>query len=543
MRFTYSSYPIVVRLERLVVPAFFGLLLLLGIALHRDYGISWDELTDRQNGQINLKYVGQLVAPDLARRAASYNDIPALKGHTDNDHGVLFEMLSSGVGLLLPHGDSVAHYHARHLLIFLFFWVGCLAIYGLAKLRFQSWQWGLLAAVCLVLSPRFFAEAFFNGKDIVFMALFTLAMYTLVRFLHRPTAGRMLLHALATAAAIDVRMPGLLLVGYTLLLLLMGSYQSSPTLPVRRWLLFGLVYLVATAAFVVVGWPYLWEAPINHFLAAYQGLSSYAATARVRNLYFGHWFVHSTPWHYVPVWIVITTPVPYLIAAVTGLIVSLRRLGMARLPVFERQFDLLVLLWLPGALSYIIARHILLYNAWRLVYFVYPALLLLAVQGAYQLTVAARRRHRLRYAARGLLAAGSVGLLSTLLTMIQMHPQEQVYFSFLPPRITERLFDRDYWGLSYYQGLQWLLAHDASPALTVSTPATPPLFGNALLFSPVERARVHYLPQPTEAQYFITNYRHHPQPYPDSVGREIYTVCADGLKILSIFERLPNKPR
>ena len=538
MRFSRSFLTV----PNLVVGGFFGLLLLLGLALHRDYGVSWDELTDRQNGQVNLKYIGQLLAPRLASQEPTYQAIPPLKGYGDNDHGVLFEIVAAGVGLLLPRGDSVAHYHARHLLIFLSFWVGCLALYGLAKLRFQSWRWGLVAAGCLVVSPRFFAEAFFNGKDIVFMALFTLAMYTLARWLRRPTPGRLLLHALATAAAIDVRLLGLLLMGYTLGLLALRAYPFS-AVSLKNSLLFSFGYLLVTAIFVVVGWPYLWEAPVTNFLAAYQSVSSYAALSQVRNLYFGRLFAHGNPWHYAPVWIIITTPLPYLAAAGIGLGTSLRQLWQRQPPLFARQLDLLVLLWLLGTLGSIIGRQFLLYNGWRLLYFVYPGLLLLAVGGAHALVATARRRGVLRYAALGLLVAGSVGLGSTVLTMMRMHPHENVYFSFLPARTAERLFDRDYWGLAYYQGLQWLLAHDGRPVLTVATPATPPLFSNELLLPPAERARLRYVPQRARARYFITNYRRHPQPYADSVGREIYTIRADGLKILSIFEQCPAEDR
>ena len=61
----------------LVVGGFFGLLLLLGIALHRDYGVSWDESENRENGAVNLKYVAQRLAPQLARQRSSYATIPA----------------------------------------------------------------------------------------------------------------------------------------------------------------------------------------------------------------------------------------------------------------------------------------------------------------------------------------------------------------------------------------------------------------------------------------------------------------------------------
>jgi hypothetical protein len=68
-----------------------------------------------------------------------------------------------------------------------------------------------LGAALLVFSPRIFAEAFHNYKDLVFMNLFAVGAYTLTRLLRRPTAKRAAVHALVTALATDVRIMGLLL--------------------------------------------------------------------------------------------------------------------------------------------------------------------------------------------------------------------------------------------------------------------------------------------------------------------------------------------
>lgn len=69
----------------------------------------------------------------------------------------------------------------RYRFVFLVFVAGVVALYGLGRLRFRSRGWALL-----VLSPRFAAEAFYNGRDVSFMALFTVAMLTLAMLARRP---------------------------------------------------------------------------------------------------------------------------------------------------------------------------------------------------------------------------------------------------------------------------------------------------------------------------------------------------------------------
>jgi hypothetical protein len=85
------------------------------------------------------------------------------------------------------------------------------ALYQLARRRFGDWRLGLLGALLLVLSPRLFAEFFYNDKDVVFMAFFVIATNTSVAFVARPSWRRAAWHALACAFAIDARIMGVLL--------------------------------------------------------------------------------------------------------------------------------------------------------------------------------------------------------------------------------------------------------------------------------------------------------------------------------------------
>jgi hypothetical protein len=120
--------------------------------------------------------------------------------------------------------------------------------------------------------------------------------------------------------------------------------------------------------------------------------------------------------------------------------------------------------------------------------------------------------------------------------MAKLHPYEHLYFSVLSPQAAERLMERDYWALSFREGLEWILTHDTSPQITIRSFNHYPLYSNTLILSPADRARIQYLPT-KEARYFLTNYRWHPQPFLDSMGTEVHVVRAGDVKILSVFRR------
>ena len=530
------------RYRSWIVTAFFGLLVSVGVWLHRDYGVSADEPNNHLNGLVQVKYVAELVAPALVRRQAAAAYTPDIRAFADADHGPAFEIPLALLSFVFTRGDAQAFYWLRHLCNFLVFVAGTYALFRLAAWRLRSWRWGLVAAGLLVLSPRFFAEAFYNGKDIIFLALFTLSIFSLVQLARRPTVGRALLHALSTALAIDIRLQGLLLMLFSLLLLA-GTSTSR-----RAFWQIGGLYVVATLCLSFLGWPYLWAHSLPELWQAAARVSRYPWAGSV--LYLGHVYqlpAGRLPWHYIAGWILVTTPVFYTLAAGVGGVLSLRTLLKKRDYALPDYFDLLVLLWLLAPLVFVAVRHSTVYNGWRHLYFVYPAVLLLAVRAMRALWRVGQSPSRFRFMARMALLLGLLEAGRTLRYLVVAHPFQYAYFSFLPAAAAERLFEVDYWGLSYLQGLRWVVDHDSSPQITISGNAGY-IDNNLLLLAPTERARLRYVgnPQaaegPTNAKYFLSAYyyyggRH--QHYPDSLGREVHTFRANGLRVMSVFRR-PN---
>jgi hypothetical protein len=533
--------------RRSVTGVFFGVLLAVGLLLTRDYGVSWDEPNNHLNGLVNLKYVASLIfSAEQMQQFPAAATTPDIHNFPDAHHGPVFEISAILLSYLFTDHNSRSYYLMRHSLVFSVFVLGAWALYQIGTHRFRDWRWGLLGAGLLVLSPRFFAEASYNGKDIVYMAFFALAMLTLLRLLARPTWGRAVLHGLATALVVDVRVQGLQLLLFTALGLLLEACfnNTNNTLPLRRlWQLVG-IYAGTVAVGVVAGWPYLWAWSVPELL----GVASHAVRYPwgFTNFYLSQQLLAiQLPWHYIPVWMLVTIPVPYSLSAVVGLAAGVRScwlhgLGRYLRTVAGRQ-DVLLTLWLLAPLAVVTTTHVVVYEGWRHLYYIYPALLLWAVRGCQVLVRQARHRGRRRMVARVMLGMATFETAHTVVRMVQMHPHANVYFSFLPGPTAERLFERDYWCLAYRQGLEWVLAHDPTPAVTVNVFWHYPLHNNTLILKPEQRARLRYTPDST-ARYYLAGYRWHPQSYLDSLGTEVHVIRAGGVKVLSVFRQEPGKP-
>ena len=526
--------------RRAATTLFFSGLILLGIWLHRDYGIGWDERTDREAGFSTLQYVTQRLAPGLVA-AEHFTGMHDLLTDVNADYGPALQLPIACLEVaFFPH-DSRGAALLRHLLCFGTFVLGTWAVFRLGCDRFASWRWGLAGAAILTLSPRIFAEAFYNTKDLGFLNLFALAVLTLTRLLRRPTLGRALLHALATALATDVRIMGILLPALT------GAFGVLELLyrPARRPQLVRALacYFLAFFPLVVLFWPYLWEAPLTRFWACFGSFRRFRQTLNV--FYLGQMVsCQRLPWHYLSVWLLATTPVAYTVLFVAGAGGALRGLltrPVAWLRQAAHRRDLLFGVWLLGPLVLVVAIQSVLYDGWRHVYFIYPAFVLLAVRGlragvlAWQAAPPASTTRRLGLVA-GLLLA--LGVAHTVFRQVSDHPYQYVYFSFLPGPVAGQLFERDYWGVSGHDGLAWVLAHDRRATIAISDtfPHKDLLSNNARLLSASDQARLRFVPH-RQADYFIGLYRWHPAPYDASFGTPVHEIRVAGLPILTVFRR------
>ncbi len=527
-------------LRRLTTAVFFGSLILVGLLLHRGYGIGWDEPADRESGFISLRYVAKILAPSVLEQG-HFTNLPELATYQEADHGVAFQLPMAVMEIIFFRHDIQGAYWMRHLLCFAVFVLGVWAVYRLGTERFGSWRWGLVGAALLVLSPRIFGEAFYNHKDVVFMSLFALGVFTLLQFLRRPSLRWALVHALVTALAVDVRIMGLYLGALTGVAMLLEMRAR----PLRRPAILRTfsVYVLTAGLLVVLFWPYLWEAPVQRLWACFRSFRHFRMDIPV--FYLGKMLTSEhLPWHYLSVWLLVTTPVVYTVLFVGGagaVLTKLFRTPAALLGRVAGRRDLLFGAWFLGPLVIIVAVNSVVYDGWRHVYFIYPAFLLLAVRGL-RMGVLAWRATAPSSAGRRLgLAAGTLLVLGTGHTAIRQaaeYPYQYAYFSFLPGPAAGQLFERDYWGISGINGLEWLLAHDRRAPIAISdTSYCESLVGNnLLLLSPAGRARVR-LVHHSQARYFFGFYRWHPAPYDASYGTPIHEIRAGGLPILTVFRR------
>jgi len=512
----YKNYKIIVIL-------FFLVFLFIGIKIYTDYGVSWDEGTNRKNGLLSFNYI--------------FKGDDSLLTYKDRDYGIAFELLLIFIEKIFRLDDHRDIFLMRHLCTFLMFYTGVYFFYLLCKYHFDSWKIGLLGSLFLILSPRIFAHSFYNSKDLAFLSMFIIGIYTLVKYLDKKTLLRSTFHALTCAILIDIRIVGILVPGLTLLFVCIDSLKSrSIKENNKKTIKSFLLYIFLLMFFTILFWPWLWKNPLN-FIEAFKNMGNFRWDSHV--LYLGN-YVKSTnlPWHYIPIWIIITTPLFYVFISFVGLYSTIKSKFKSPLNFsnIRKRDDLIFLLWFFLPLLAVIIRRSVLYDDWRHMFFIYPALLIISLAGLLHLFKFIKKKFKGQSYKIGctiLITIILFSLISTTHSMTKYHPYQNVYFNLLSGTNVKNNFELDYWGLSYRKALEYILKNDTSQFIKVYV-ANDPEEINPCILTPNDRDRIKYVEKPEDAKYFLSNYRWHKGDYP--YRNEFYSIKVNREKIMVVYK-------
>jgi hypothetical protein len=486
---------------------------LLGLTVFDDYGNQWDELLNRAVGIENIR---------IAEGVGSAR-------FSSDEHGPFYEMLLISIESSLDinfETDSRTAHLLRHFLSFLTYFIGLVLFTLLCKRLFSDKRITWFALLSFMLSPRLFADSFYNTSDIAFLTATILCTCTFYLLLTKFSVFPAVVHALSCAIATDIRLVGILYAAMTLPFMIGLAFLPPISWScARKKLLLCPLFIACSCGFIILFWPFLWSDPVEKFRLAFSGMAK--MHWEHTNLYFGEFIPgEELPWHYNFAWIGITTPIIYLLLFTVGFFIALARIGF----LFSDNRKNSLLAWtfilILGSLGAPIYFHAVLFDGWRHHFYVYPSILILSALGFEW--ILARRSRALVIS---MCAAVVISWMGTARYMIRWHPYQHIYFNSLISREARRQFDLDYWGLSYREGLEYLVKTFPSGPLSIYIDNLPPEVIIRILPAQ-DRQRIQIAESPLLSDYFLGNYRWHEGEY--FFGAEIYNVMVDGVKIMTI---------
>ena len=536
------------RARNFWVSIFFIALILIGLGIYKDFGYTRDEIINRTRGVETAQYLRCLVntvqVESVNSSASLFSACNYSLAGTEGEHGAIFETAAyflEGILLGEQQENERAIYQLRHILIYCAFLIGVFAVFLMAQRRFSDWRIALLAALMLVLSPRIFGNAFYNSMDIVFLTVMAVAVNAMIGMLIKPSLKNCVIAAVTAAIAIDIRILGVMVPAG---LFFIGLIQM--VLPNKKsWLnlRYGFFYILTLLVGLIVFWPWLWINPFGRFLQAFQVMSLIPFELSV--LYFGKIIsTFAIPWHYIPIWIGISTPIFYLFIWLVGfwqILMALMKSGREIWRDNNDMQDLIFLGLLLAPIFAVILFHSAIYDSWRHLFFVYPFFILVAVRGWLVIWAKFYQKSWLRWL-MGLAFAAS--FIVTSIWMVRAHPLEGLYFNTFAGKNWKSRFDVDYWSSGVQSALEYIIRHDSRAFVRVGSVSVMTDFGGMKMMDPTERARVVGVSADLFADYMIQIYRTTPVQYPPkgSPFTLFHEIKAGDETIISIYKNQFSGP-
>jgi hypothetical protein len=501
----------------------FSLYFVAGLLIVENYGISTDEIYERETSLIHYVYV---LGKDMresknesVRNTA--NNTPNLITHHDRFYGTALQSITVFIEHLFGFELTSRNvYLMRHVFTFINYFAAGIFFYLILRRRFGNTLIPILGILLYILYPRFFGESFYNVKDIMFFSWYVISVYFTLRWLEDLRSTFLLPAAATLAIATNTR-----ILGISVLLL---ASVFAIAIGMRKKLTFEQIFqkplMLITLTFVcyVVITPFAWENPLKNTIDTFLHLL-HSLPWNNTHFYMGEMITRNVPWHYIPVWMGLTIPLFYI---------AMFFVGAVRKPahLFDVFFIALFLCTLLG----FVGLRINMYEGWRHAYCIYASFLYIAFLGLERSFAFFRnKRVVLKRGFAGIVAAYMVYLLTWNAIY---HPYQYVYFNIVGRQFAEKNFTLDYWDVSFIDLIRYALANDDRQKLKFTIRGTWP----QAMLTDAEKERAEWAPL-ENADYFIEDTR---MPIWDRVCPPGFmkqaAVTVDGMSISTLYKRTPN---
>jgi hypothetical protein len=502
--------------SNVIIFFYFFIFLIIGTFTAGDYGVHIEEKFHRSNGFYWLNYI--LSFTDFTElKTISINKFNNIGDYTlsavshYNKYGVIFDLPAAYIEILFNINNSKDFYKLRHLLSFLFFFVGTIFFYKILLNRFKNKNISLLGTTFFILSPRIYGDSFLY-KDIIFLSISTIAIYFFFKIVDKFSYKNLIIFSFFSALSTSSRIIGIYL---PIIFLIISFLENLNKKQKFDFLLKNLLFFFLFLFFLIIFWPYLWSDPIKNFLDIFKSIKVDLINFKI--LFNGNYIsTNYIPYSYLPTWIAISTPTLYIILFVSGYFLILKRFVIKFLKIeknhkqkdlwysFNEKKDFIIFLTLSSIFIFTVIHNVKLYNGWRLMYFLNTFFIYIASYATYIIFLKIRLSKKKVYIFNFMFLV-ALGLIFH--KMVIYHPYQSLYFNnFLSPE-KRNYFEGDYYGLATSKGLAEIIKiNKEKKSINIAVASHTPLQRAIEFLDPIDKKKINIVGQEYKmADYIYKN--------------------------------------
>lgn len=494
--------------KRYFIIFFFIIYFFLGFSIVGDYGISIDEEFQRYSGFYWLCYVLEFLPFDQLKSEA-LTKLHSIEGFTLPNpkdypfYGVSFDLPLAFIETFFNINESKNYFMLRHQATFLVFFLSSIFFFKILELRLKSKLIIFLGILLYISSPRIFGNSFFNNKDLIFLSLVTISFYYYLKLIINFNYKNIIFFSFFSAITSSLRVLGIFIpISFLSILVIKNDLKNKK-------FVFSIIYLSIFILVLIFFWPYLWSNPAINFYNAFITFSKYE-NLTIQMLFNGNYvFSNYLPMSYLPIWILITTPLISILLFLIGYFYLFKRFFMRLMRIDsvtnrndlwrskKEEMDFVIFLNFSLVFFYIIFFSPVLYTGWRHLYFLHTFMTYVCCVALYIINV--------NYKKKLFIFIIAFIIFTNFYEIKKFHPYQSLYFNQLLQKDKKNSFEVDYWAIAGVKFFKEIIKIDNSQKINIASASYVPLERSLKLLKKSDQNKIYLLGQEYEKADYIFN--------------------------------------
>ncbi len=499
----------------------------IGLIIFKDFGIGIEEHFQRSSGFYWLNYVLQFtdyefLKNDVSQKIVQIKDLyPNLPSVELAEHyGVIFDLPMAFLEIFLNLDKPHDYFYLRHFFSFFIFFISSFIFYLLVLKRTKIYYIAIISSLFYLLSPRIFGNSFFDGKDLLFLSLTTIAFYNYFIYSEKKNFSSLILFSLFSALCTSTRIIGLFFPISFLLLILFQLISKNENFTKKYSDI--LIYLIFYIFFLIIHWPYLWTLELIELKTFFE---NFRVIANPEVFFNGNYYISEyLPFSYIPVWIAISTPEIIIISFLIGFYFSMIRLFKRFITIkgesfyndlwrsFREKFELFIFLSFFQILVIYLSFNLNLYGGWR--HFLFLNFFVIYYASFCFYLVAIKFKTKIHFK-RYFIILLSFFLLEIVFKLYEYHPYQSTYFNNFVSKKMKKKFEIDTQSLSRVEAIKEILKDSKDKTkIQIGTASWTPLENGRSLIDKNNWDKLNFTGTSNNyyADYIYTNYYYETNP-------------------------------
>lgn len=486
-----------------------SLIFIIGLVFYRDYGLTLDDEYYRINGFFYKDYIVEYFHNLISFQPLQYDLLAEkIQNNPLSNHPALFETLVAFLADFFRIKEIKSVYELSHLLNFLIYFCSLVVLMEVVNNRYKSNYFSILSVVIIFTTPRFFAESFYNSRDIFFFSVFVFFLYAAQRLILNDSLKNLIFFAFTSALLIGAKLLGI--IPYFIFSIMYGIYIFENNKKTNHNIRKLFLLSSTTLFFLIVCWPYLWINPFDNLIFAFLEIVRSHESVQVLTFFNGEYLIsNNTPSYFRIIWFFITTPLIISIIYIIGFVMILKKIldkivniDNNNLKIWDDKnkfFDFFLIFVVIAVLFLTNNFNESKFGGWRHLYFLYAPVILIFLY-AYKIFL----DFKIIKTSLNLLIL--LTLIYNSIWIIKNHPHQNIYFNLLIKNYAQEKFDLDYWGVSNYEALRHILKIDKSNEINIGAVSFSDLNTSKLKLDAKNMKRLSIVDLNSSPKYLIDNY-------------------------------------